>query len=140
VDIGLSSIVQADPETEATIKEEYGLKNKVPFDKTLNFKFLLVLDGNGWPARLQSYLHTNSVVVYNGIFRDFFNWQLEPFVHYVPVRLDLSDLEERVQWLMDHDEEARKISENARFVMAQVNRIETLQCYAGLFLLEYARL
>ncbi|KAI8613300.1 glycosyl transferase family 90-domain-containing protein [Chytriomyces sp. MP71] len=140
VDIGLSNIVQSDQETEATIMQEYGLKKFVTSQKTMDFKYLLVLDGNGWPSRLQSYLHSNSVILYNGIFRDFFNWQLEPFVHYVPVRLDLSDLEERLQWLMDHEDEARQINENAKFLSRQVNRVENLQCYMGLFLLEYARL
>lgn len=39
---------------------------------------------------------------------------LEPWVHYVPVSRDLSDLVEKVKWAKEHDTEAAKIAENAR--------------------------
>ena len=35
---------------------------------------------------------------------------LEPWVHYVPLNKDLSDVEEKMQWVIDHDEEARRIA------------------------------
>ena len=35
------------------------------------------------------------------------------WVHYVPVRRDLSDLKEKVRWLQEHDEEAERIGLNA---------------------------
>ena len=38
---------------------------------------------------------------------------LKPFVDYVPVKADLSDLEEKIKWCRDHDDECRKIAENA---------------------------
>ncbi|KAJ3239382.1 capsule-associated protein CAP1 [Chytriomyces hyalinus] len=123
------------------IENEYGgIKTHVSFQQMLHFKYLIVLDGNTWPGRLQSYLQTNSVILYNGIFTDYYNWRLVPMVHYVPLKLDFSDLEERLEWLMTHDEEARRISENARSLMAEVNRMSALHCYAGLLLLEYAAL
>ena len=38
---------------------------------------------------------------------------LVPWVHYVPVNENMDDLEEKIQWLMENDEKAREISENA---------------------------
>lgn len=38
---------------------------------------------------------------------------LIPWVHYVPVQRDLSDLEDVLHFLLQHDEEAKKIAENA---------------------------
>lgn len=35
---------------------------------------------------------------------------LEPWVHYIPLDLDLTDIVEKVQWMLDHDEEARQIA------------------------------
>ncbi|KAI8612286.1 hypothetical protein BC830DRAFT_1067809, partial [Chytriomyces sp. MP71] len=78
---------------------EYPLKTAVSFETTLAFKYLLVIDGNTWPGRLQYYLETNSVILYAGIFIDYYMWKLEPWVHYVPVAIDFSDLDERIQWL-----------------------------------------
>jgi hypothetical protein len=38
---------------------------------------------------------------------------LVPWVHYVPVNENMDDLEEKIQWLMENDDKAREISENA---------------------------
>lgn len=42
-------------------------------------------------------------------FHDF----LKPYVHYVPVKFDLSDLVAKIEWCREHDEECKKIAENA---------------------------
>ncbi|KAJ3226002.1 capsule-associated protein CAP1 [Chytriomyces hyalinus] len=140
VDIGFSGIVQSDEYTKKEILQQYGLKGSVSFKQTQRFKYLLVLDGNTWPSRLQQYLQTNSVILYNGIFTDFYNWKLVPMVHYVPVKLDYSDLEEKLDWLMTNDDDARRIANNAKLLMKKWSTRSQLQCYTGLALLEYSSL
>ncbi|KAJ3021065.1 UNVERIFIED_CONTAM: capsule-associated protein CAP1 [Siphonaria sp. JEL0065] len=140
VDVGFNSMQQSDTIVSNSVREKYGFKKGLSFDETKKFKYLLVLDGNTWPSRLQSYLQTNSVILYNGIFTDFFNWKLIPMVHYVPFRLDYSDLEEKLEWLMKNDDKALEISENAKKLMRQVSTLDQLQCYTGLLLLEYSNL
>ncbi|KAJ3071158.1 capsule-associated protein CAP1 [Podochytrium sp. JEL0797] len=140
VDVGFSNVVQADDKVKEEVTLKYGLKGKVNFGETKSFKYLLVVDGNTWPSRLQAYLATNSVVLYNGIFTDFFNWRLIPFVHYVPVRLDLSDLEERLEWLVRNDAKAKEIVANAQALMKGINNVGHLHCYTSLLLLEYKNL
>jgi len=39
---------------------------------------------------------------------------LQPYVDHVPVKADLSDLEEKIRWCREHDEECRIIGENAK--------------------------
>ncbi|KAI8609582.1 lipopolysaccharide-modifying protein [Chytriomyces sp. MP71] len=85
-------------------------------------------------------LQTNSVVLYNGIFTDFYTAQLKPMVHYVPFRLDYSDLEERLEWLMRNDDQAREISRNARELMRQWSNVDQFKCYVGFLMLEYSHL
>ena len=34
-----------------------------------------------------------------------FYHQLVPWVHYVPMKQDISDIEEKLQWAMEHDDE-----------------------------------
>ncbi|KAI8842810.1 glycosyl transferase family 90-domain-containing protein [Chytriomyces cf. hyalinus JEL632] len=138
VDVGFSSYAGMDSSVLSQFKDLYPLKKRVSFRETMAFKYLVVVDGNSWPSRLQSYLATNSVVLYNGIFVDWYNWQLEPWVHYVPVRLDYGDLDQVLQWLRDNDDLARAISERARNLMRRINRIEQLQCYTALVLMEYS--
>lgn len=39
---------------------------------------------------------------------------LKPYVHYVPVKQDLSDLIEKIKWCQSHDEDCEKIAKNAK--------------------------
>jgi hypothetical protein len=43
-----------------------------------------------------------------------FRKYLVPMVNYVPVKYDLSDLVEQLDWLVSHDEEARTIAAAAK--------------------------
>lgn len=38
---------------------------------------------------------------------------LEPYVHFVPIQHDLSDLETAVEWILQHEHEAQYISHRA---------------------------
>jgi spore maturation protein CgeB len=42
-----------------------------------------------------------------------FKKYLKPGFHYVPIKYDLSDLKEKIEWLVNNDTEAKKIAENA---------------------------
>jgi hypothetical protein len=36
---------------------------------------------------------------------------LEPWVHYIPLNEDFSDVEEKMQWILDNDEQAQLIAQ-----------------------------
>lgn len=42
---------------------------------------------------------------------------LEPWVHYVPLYRNLTDVEEKTQWVMSHSEEAQRIAQRATLFM-----------------------
>lgn len=56
--------------------------------------------------RLPYLLAGDSVVLKqdSGYYEHFYN-ELRPWEHYIPVRADLGDLLEKIQWARDHDEE-----------------------------------
>lgn len=140
VDIGFQRHVQTDSETEQILKQEFGLKSSISFEATMKFKYLIVVDGNTWPARLQNYLQTGSVILFNGIFLDWFIGQLVPWKHYIPLAYDFSDLEDRIKWLQEHDDEARQIALNGMEFMKSFSKRQDMLCYTGLALLEYSNL
>ncbi|KAJ3065038.1 F-actin-capping protein subunit alpha [Podochytrium sp. JEL0797] len=142
VDIGLSLLVQTDPDLSHQLEQLYPFKSFVSFESTMQFKYLLVIDdsGNTWPSRLQSYLTTNSVILLATAFTDWYMSNLIPFVHFVPVKMDLSDLEDQLRWLRANDAKAQQISANARKLMSRWNRMEQMSCYSGLLMLEYGRM
>ena len=67
-------------------------------------KYLAVLDmdGNSWSSRFGALLCYNSIVIkVEPKFVDYFHPDLQPWTHFVPVKDDLSDLFENVEWVMD---------------------------------------
>ncbi|KAJ3345712.1 hypothetical protein HDU83_003767 [Entophlyctis luteolus] len=134
VDIGLHKLVQAHGDVPQQMEQRYPFHSYVGFQETLQFKYLLIVDGNTWPSRTPRYLASNSVILLATAFTDWFMWMLQPFVHYIPVKLDFSDLEDRMRWLHENDEKARQISNNAQKLMEKINRLEQMQCYSGLMM------
>ena len=49
----------------------------------------------------------------------FLEWELKPWVHYVPVSPDFSDLEEKVYWAINNDDKAKQIADNGSAYAAQ---------------------
>ena len=79
-------------------------------------KYQLSNEGNDVATGLKWQLYTDSVVVMPAPTME--TWALEgalePFVHYVPVKRDWSDLEARLTWAEAHPAAAANISANAR--------------------------
>jgi len=74
---------------------------------------VLIVDGNGISSAHTWCFGIGAVpfLVTNNIF--WFSDLLVPFENYIPVRYDLDDLEEKIEWVLEHDTEAREIAERA---------------------------
>lgn len=81
----------------------------------LQFKYHLVIDGNTPASNGQWVFATGSVpvIVTHPGNRWWADTELQPMVNYVPVKYDLSDLVEKIEWLVSHDAEAKQIAQNA---------------------------
>lgn len=88
------------------------LGEKMDLQDLLDYKVLIMLEGNDVPSGLRWALRSNSVVMMPP--PTFSSWAmeelLEPWVHYIPLDPSFNDVEEKMQWVLDHDEEAEKIS------------------------------
>lgn len=78
-----------------------------------NYKMVLIVDGNGISSAHTWCFGIGAVpfLVTNNTF--WFSDLLTPFGNYIPVKYDLSDLEEKIEWVLEHDEEAREIAKRA---------------------------
>jgi len=115
-DVGLSGVVQLSKHDANQIKGLGYLKQFVPINLANQYKYLIDIDGNSnaWSALFQKLL-SGSVVLKVASPQNFRQWyydELIPWVNFVPIEVDMSDLVEKVDWLLEHDEEARKIGEN----------------------------
>ncbi|KAG8431545.1 hypothetical protein GDO86_018333 [Hymenochirus boettgeri] len=72
--------------------------------------------------------------------QEFFYHRLEPWVHYVPVSQDLSDLRELLQFAEENDEEMKKIAERGQQFITQFLRMEDVSQYWKSLLSQYSQL
>lgn len=100
---------------EFGVSLQYMLKGIMSMEEQLQYKMIIVMEGNDVATSLKWAFYSRSLVLMQvPSFTSFAmeEW-LEPWTHYVPLKSDLSDAEEKIRWVMEHDEEARKISERA---------------------------
>ena len=78
------------------------------------YAILIDIEGNGYSGRLKYLLWSHRpVLLVERPHKEFFSDKLIPFVHYIPVDRDLSNLYERTKWIMDNPEKATEITNNA---------------------------
>jgi Glycosyl transferase family 90 len=114
----------------------------VPQCDSLRFKYLIDVDGNTCSfSRFYWILLSNSVPF--KVESDNIQWYygaLTPFVHYIPVARDLSDLVERIDWARNHEEIVKGIAYNScRFAKMHLFEPEVYK-YLYLLLTKYAKL
>lgn len=86
---------------------------KIDVKEQMKYKALLYIDGNSSASNATWIFASGSVPVMIMRHEFWFSKHLIPWVHYVPVKWDRTDLVERLQWIWDNDDAARKIAENA---------------------------
>jgi hypothetical protein len=96
--------------------------NPMSMDEMLKYKAIIMLEGNDVSSGLKWALFSNSVVLTQT--PTCTSWAMEellqPWVHYIPINDNLSDVEEKVQWVLDHDVEAQTIARNGRLWIADL--------------------
>lgn len=106
------------------------------------WKYLLDVDGNAFSGRYRAFLRSRSVVFKLAIFREWHDEWLHPWVHYVPLSMDLDEVAEVMRFFRyeaDGDRYARRIADESRSWAARVLRGADLEIWLFRLLLEYAR-
>ncbi len=90
------------------------MAERLPPESWLGRKFAIDIDGftNAW-SNLMVRLKLGCCVLKVGSefgYRQWYYDRLRPYEHYVPVKSDLSDLFEQVEWVRTHEAEAREIA------------------------------
>jgi hypothetical protein len=79
------------------------------------YRYLIDLQGNGYSGRLKLLLFSGRpVFIQARRWQEYFFSDLQPFVHFIPVAEDLSDLGERLTWADSHPDEAEAIARHAQ--------------------------
>ena len=106
--------------TRNNIDNKY-IKEALDITKQLQYKFLISVEGNELASGLKWMLYSNSVVLMAKPRN--FSWIMEdkliPNIHYILLKDDFSDLEEKYKWCKNNLDKCKEISRNATQYMKQ---------------------
>jgi hypothetical protein len=94
---------------------------RMSIHEQLEYKFILCLEGNDVASNLKWVMSSNSIAVMpRPRFETWFmEGTLKPGIHYVPIKDDFSDLEEKLNYYIQNPAEALKIIENGHKFVEQ---------------------
>jgi len=99
----------------------------------------LSVDGYSAAWRLSELLTSSSVLVkQDSLYEEWFYHMLRPYEHMVPLRADLTDMLEQVQWMERHTTLLPNITRHAQALMESFFRPQTQLCYTASLLRAYA--
>lgn len=104
---------QCEGEAANIIESSLGKAPVVREEDYERYKYNILVDGNGAPAsRTVQSVFTNTLLLkLESPFSEFFYPLLQPYVHYVPVSYNATDLLEKISWARENDVRARWIAE-----------------------------
>lgn len=90
-------------------------KGMLPIGRHLKYKFILCLEGNDVASNLKWVMSSNSIAVMPKPRYEtwFMEGKLKANFHYIEIKDDYSDLEEKLQYYIEHTHEALEIINNA---------------------------
>jgi hypothetical protein len=101
------------------------IKNKMSIEDMLQYKYLLSVEGNDVATNLKWAMSSNSLVLMPRprVESWFCESLLEPWVHYIPIKDDFSDLLVQKRWCDSHPEKCQEIIQEANlYVESFLNR------------------
>ena len=96
-------------------------REKLTIGDHLDFKFIMSLEGNDVASNLKWIMSSNSIAVTPCLTQEtwFMEGTLIPNYHYIDVKPDFSDLEERLTYYIEHPDEAEAIIQHAHDYISQ---------------------
>eukprot|EP00927_Polykrikos_kofoidii_P060982 TRINITY_DN55875_c0_g1_i1.p1 TRINITY_DN55875_c0_g1~~TRINITY_DN55875_c0_g1_i1.p1 ORF type:complete len:617 (+),score=93.51 TRINITY_DN55875_c0_g1_i1:150-2000(+) len=111
----------------------------VPPEAHVDYRYLMYVDGTSFSDRLYWLMLSGSTIFRaSSRLRVWLDAVLRPWEHYVPVREDLTDLVDRLDWAREHEMQAVAIGENGSNTASEMLSIEANLFYLYHVLLRIA--
>jgi hypothetical protein len=95
--------------------KEYPVLKHMSLQEQSTYKYILNLEGHVSAYRLSYELSSGSVVLLAASkWKMWYSDMIKPYIHYIPVSENLSDLISQVEWCKNNDEKCAKIAKNAQ--------------------------
>uniref|UniRef100_A0A671UGT0 Protein O-glucosyltransferase 1 n=1 Tax=Sparus aurata TaxID=8175 RepID=A0A671UGT0_SPAAU len=114
---------------------------EIPLVNHCKYKYLFNFRGVAASFRFKHLFLCGSLVFHVGDeWQEFFYPQLKPWVHYIPVKQDLSDVRELLQFVKENDAIAQEIATRGNEFILNHLRMQDVSCYWERLLTEFSRL
>ncbi|XP_072318082.1 protein O-glucosyltransferase 1 [Eucyclogobius newberryi] len=114
---------------------------EIPLVDHCKYKYLFNFRGVAASFRFKHLFLCGSLVFHVGDeWQEFFYPQLKPWIHYIPVKQDLSDVEELLQFAKENDAIAQDIASRGRQFILDHLKMKDISCYWEQLLTEYSKL
>jgi len=139
IDIGFSHFCQCTYENN---KNAYSnlLKNNISREEQLNCKFILNLEGNDVGSSFPWALASNCCPLHNYPFKYesyIFGKGIIPYVHFVPIKSDGSDLQSQMKWCFENIDKCEEIAYNGKKYMEQYLDVKLYRKIIEIFIYLY---
>jgi len=141
------SPVQCDEETCPVMEKLIEFAPTMGLDESYQFKYLVDIDGNGWSGRFHRLMSTKSMVIKTTLFPEWYSERVMPWVHYVPLKIDYTDLYDILAFFIGtpdgkggHDALGEKIAMAGKNWARDHWRKEDMASYMYRLLLEWHRI
>ena len=108
-------------------------------EEQTKFKLIIDIDGFTYSLRFPELLSSGSAILKIHSFKDIGSILAKPWVHYIPVKMDLSDLEEKIRWAKENDDDVRRIAKQG-VELSKVYTEEQYKCYVFKLISLYVKL
>jgi hypothetical protein len=132
---------EVDSSIRDQMKEEGMVASHVPIGIFPQYRYLMDVDGHTANTPRTALMLYSGSVLFKQITNNFlwFYKQLKPYVHFIPVAEDLSDILSQIEWAKNHDAECQKIAENAYQLAEETLRPECSYLYLYRLLEAYSK-
>ncbi|XP_036717000.1 protein O-glucosyltransferase 3 isoform X7 [Balaenoptera musculus] len=111
-------------------EKELGKAKLIGFFDFFKYKYQVNVDGTVAAYRYPYLMLGDSLVLkQDSPYYEHFYMALKPWKHYVPIKRNLSDLLEKVEWAKENDEEAKKIAKEGQLTARDLLQPHRLYCY-----------
>ncbi|PHJ14965.1 protein disulfide-isomerase domain-containing [Cystoisospora suis] len=138
LDVAITSW-ENDAHADAEKKLGGGSKSRVPLERFRDYKYQLLVDGSVAAYRTPYLFMSGSVLLkHDSPYYEWFYADIEPMVHYIPFKSDLSDIIDRLKWAEAHPDEAQAIADRAQTYARENLTPDRIFCYYYRALAQYA--
>lgn len=104
------------------LQDNFILHKNIPPQEAIAYKYLLDIDGNSCSySRMAWILYSRSLLLKQT--SDNMQWyypHLKPYIHYVPLNNDFSDIEQKFAWIQQHPLSSITMASNARILAEKI--------------------